>query len=125
MKTDPLPLPRCLATLALLGLSLVAVGCGGGDSTLPVNPGRGPEPLEETVELVLTARGLADLPLRVDARGVTTVDVGEEFTLELSYIDHRPQSARLGASQVFVDLLTDQANVLRPVIARDPAPGRG
>ena len=111
--TFPLSAP-CRA-LAILGLSLMASGCGSGGSAPPLETGG--EPVEELVELLLRAVALDDQPLPVDGRGVPTVAVGGTFLLELSYLDHRPEGERLGASEIFVDLLTDRANVLRPVVA--------
>jgi len=99
--------------LLLTSLAVLASGCSDDD---PAGPGAVIETVEETVELLLTARGSEDVPLGSDADGVTTVEVGEEFTLELSYIDHREETERLGAFQVYIDLLADQADVLRPVV---------
>lgn len=97
-------------------LTVAAAGCSDDDD--PAAPqGTVDPPVEETVELVLSARGLDDQPLAADGGGVIQVAVGEAFDLELSYVDHREEAERLGASQLYVDLLADQAGILAPVLA--------
>lgn len=110
-----MPPTRRLGLAAFVLSILSLAGCGGSSGS--GSPTGVEEVVEETVELLLAAIDEEGQPLPVDSRGVTIVQPGRAFTLELRYLDHRPAGERLGASEVFVDLLADQADVLRPVIA--------
>lgn len=102
----------------LLGISLVAVGLVGCSDDDPIAPQGEPEPtVDETVELILTARSLDDQPIAADGSGVVNVTVGQEFDIEVSYVDHRDAVDRLGAAGLFLGLLTSESDVLRPVLS--------
>lgn len=106
-------------TCAAFGLVLLfsLTACDDDDPTAPGGSGGDPVAPEGLVEFFLEARALDGQPLPGNSAGEVEVTVGETFLLEVSYADLRDGGEDTGLFALAVDLLTDQADKLEPVLS--------
>ncbi len=86
------------------------------DALLVINAMQeGPQETGEVLELFVTARDVDDNPLTV-TDGAVSVDVNEEFLLEVAFDDLRRLDQALGVFQLYADLGVSQGGILEPVL---------